>query len=68
MSLNQYYRGREDCIAGMPSTSTDKDYLRGYGETYEMEQCITAHYLMEPIHKELNEMELQIDMMMRAIA
>ena len=67
MALNKYFKGREDCIAGNPCVSTDMEYLRGYGETYHLQECITAHYLMEPIHKELNAMEIEIELMMRAI-
>ena len=67
MHLHKYFQGRNDCIAGLPSSSSDPEYLRGYGDTYAMEQCVTSHYLFEPIHKELNNMEIEIELMRRAI-
>lgn len=67
MKLHRFLAGRSDCVAGVPSRSSDPDYLRGYGEAYAMEQCITAHYLMEPVHRELNNLDLEIAMMNQAI-
>ena len=67
VSLHKYFQGRDDCIEGIPSRSDHPDYLRGYGNAYALEQCITAHYLFEPVHKELNKMEIEIDLMRRDI-
>ena len=38
----EFLQGQRDCKDGVPQSSEDNDYLRGYAAQYEAEQMATA--------------------------
>ena len=39
---SDFVQGQQDCKAGLPARNTSKDYERGYGFQYQLEQMQSA--------------------------